>query len=326
MLLSKRIQDAEKHLVGLQDQLTTHLDTIDDQNPTEEQMLITEDLTAKIETANRHLHNLKAIEIKNGSDATEAVEVARRGAKGARPPAEITLRSPKKPEPLDYLWRAALVRCKSRADGITIDDMRRKIYGDDEATRAVCDYVLKAASAPAETTVTGWAAELVQQIYADFMQVLLPLSVYPKLSGIGLALTFGANGRIIIPTRSLTPSIAGSFVGEGQPIPVRQGQFASQMVTPKKMAVITTWTREMDEHSIPAIEGLLRQAVLEDTAISLDTVLLDNNPATAIRPAGLRSYQAGIAASAAGGYPAFIADYKALYGSLLTLTATCATL
>jgi hypothetical protein len=55
-------------------------------------------------------------------------------------------------------------------------------------------------------------------------------------------------------------------------------------------------------------------------------VLLDNNPATAIRPAGLRSYQAGIAASAAGGYPAFIADYKALYGSLLTLTATCATL
>jgi hypothetical protein len=169
--------------------------------------------------------------------------------------------------------------------------------------------------------VTGWAAELVQQIYADFMQVLLPMSVFPRLAQLGLSLTFGAAGRIIIPTRNLTPSISGSFVGEGQPIPVRQGAFASQTLTPKKMAVITTWTKEMDEHSIPAIEGLLRQAVLEDTAISLDTILLDANPATVIRPPGLRNYQAGIAASTAGtGFPNFVADYKALYGALLGLT------
>jgi hypothetical protein len=138
-------------------------------------------------------------------------------------------------------------------------------------------------------------------------------------------LTFGANGKIVIPTRSLTPSIAGSFVGEGQPIPVRQGAFSSQSITPKKMAVITTWTREMDEHSIPAIEGLLRQAIMEDTAIALDTVLLDNNPATTIRPAGLRSYQAGLVASATSGagsgYNNFIADYASLFGQLLTLTA-----
>ena len=33
------------------------------------------------------------------------------------------------------------------------------------------------------------------------------------------------------------------------------------MLTPKKMAVITTWTREIDEHSVPAIEGLLRDAI-----------------------------------------------------------------
>jgi hypothetical protein len=109
------------------------------------------------------------------------------------------------------------------------------------------------------------------------------------------------------------------------PIPVRQGAFASQTLTPKKMAVITTWSREMDEHSTPAIEGLLRQAILEDTAIALDTVLLDTNAATTIRPAGLRSYQSGITASAlsgaGSGYSNFIADYAALFGQLLTLTA-----
>ncbi|MBO0717144.1 MAG: phage major capsid protein, partial [Rhizobiales bacterium] len=321
MLLSKRIQDAERLVVALQDQLTQHLETIDDAAPTEEQMLLTEDLSAKIESASRNLNNLKAIEARNAGTATDAGAGTHGKTNGSRAPADLQLRAKAKPEPLDYFFRAAVVRAFSKSQGQSIDDMRKKLYGDDEVTRVVCDYTLKAASAPALTTVTGWAAELVQQIYADFMQVLLPMSVFPRLAQLGLSLTFGAAGRIIIPTRNLTPSISGSFVGEGQPIPVRQGSFASQTLTPKKMAVITTWTREMDEHSIPAIEGLLRQAVLEDTAISLDTILLDANPATVIRPPGLRNYQAGIAASTAGvGFPNFVADYKALYGALLQLT------
>jgi HK97 family phage major capsid protein len=117
--------------------------------------------------------------------------------------------------------------------------------------------------------------------------------------------------------------VSGSFVGEGAPIPVRQTAFASQTLVPKKMAVITTWTSEMSEYSTPAIEGLLRQAVMEDTAIALDTVLMDANPATAIRPPGLRSYNAGLTASAVAGNPFanLVADYAALYGALLTATA-----
>ena len=102
-----------------------------------------------------------------------------------------------------------------------------------------------------------------------------------------MSLSFGRAGKIIIPTRSLTPSIAGSFVGEGLPIPVRQGAFTSQTLVPKKMAVITVWTSELDEHSMPAIEGILRDAIQTDTGISIDVVLLDANPATAVRPAGI---------------------------------------
>jgi HK97 family phage prohead protease/HK97 family phage major capsid protein len=324
MLLSKRIQDAEKGLLALQDQLDKHLDTMDDENPSEEQMVITEDLTAKLETKQRHLNSLKAIETKNAGTAKEVTTLAKEADSGDKIPREfqVFMRNHKKTtDPIDYWIRAAVVRCKSKQDGLTVDDMRKKIYGEDEPTRAICDLVLKAASAPAMTTVTGWAAELVQQIYTDFMQVLLPMSVFPKLSAKGLALTFGRAGRIIIPTRNLTPTISGSFVGEGAPIPVRQGSFASQVMTPKKMAVITTWTREMDEHSIPAIEGLLRQAILEDTAISLDGILLDNNVATVIRPPGLRSYNA-IVPPAAGTdhFQNLIADIKALYGALNTAT------
>jgi HK97 family phage prohead protease/HK97 family phage major capsid protein len=323
MLLSQRIQDAEKGVLALQDQLDKHLEGIDDDSPTEEQMILTEDLSAKIETKQRHLGNLKNIEAKNASGAEDPAGLPVKRKEGeVRPPADLVIRR-KKPEPLDYFFRAALVRAKSKIDGQSLDDTRRKIYGDDEATRIVCDAVLKAATAPAVTTVTGWAAELVHTLWADFMAVLLPMSVYPRLAAKGLALTFGPNGRIIIPTRSLTPTIAGSFVGEGAAIPVRQGAFATQTLVPKKMAVITTWTREMDEHSTPAIEGLLRQAILEDTALALDTILLDTAVATTIRPAGLRSYQAAITASAVAGnpYANFVADYTALYGALLGLTS-----
>jgi HK97 family phage prohead protease len=322
MLLSQRIQEAEKNVLALQDNLDTHLASIDDNAPTDEQMTITEDLSTKIEAATRHVKSLKAIEARNGNGATDAGELAKKGNGQIRVPAELIAPAKKKLDPIDFVVRAAIIRAKAKIDNVDIDTMRRKIYGDHEATRMMADLMLKAASAPAETTVTGWAAELVRTIWAAWMDVLLPHSVYPKLAARGIGLTFGANGKIIIPTRNLTPAVSGSFVGEGAPIPVRQGAFSSQTLVPKKMAVITSWTREMDEHSIPAIEGLLRQAIIEDTAIALDAVLLDSTAATAIRPNGLRAYQAGTTASAVAGQPFqnFVADYKALFNALLTLT------
>jgi HK97 family phage major capsid protein len=168
------------------------------------------------------------------------------------------------------------------------------------------------------TTVTGWAAELVQQVYTDLMALLMPKSIYPRLSAKGLTLSFGRAGKIIVPARSRTPTLAGSFVGEGMAIPVRQGAFTSQQYTPKKMAVITVWTKEMDEHSIPAIEGVLREAVQEDTAIAIDSVLLDANPATTIRPAGILNGVSVTTATSGGGIAAIVGDLKGLVGALTT--------
>jgi HK97 family phage major capsid protein len=152
------------------------------------------------------------------------------------------------------------------------------------------------------------------------MQLLQVQSVFAPLSAAGLSLTFGRNGKIIIPTRSRTPTIAGSFVGEGLPIPVRQGAFTSQSLTPKKMAVITTWTREIDEHSVPAIQGLLRDAIQYDTGVALDAILLDANAATTVRPAGILNGVAGLTPTAGGGFAALTGDIKQLSGALLTGT------
>jgi len=234
----------------------------------------------------------------------------------------------RKNEPRDYIARAALAALWAHRHKCSMEEARRTIrnagykdYGDDPI-KAFCEYIAKAASAPAMTTVTGWAAELVQLIYADFMATLMPLSVFPRLSQLGLALSFGRAGRISVPTRNRTPTIAGSFVGEGAPIPVRQGQFMAQILTPKKMGVITVWTRELDESSIPAIEGLLRQAIDEDTAVSLDSVLLDAMPATQIRPAGLLNGVTPLTPTPAPATPIAGAGFDTLVGDLRQVAAT----
>jgi len=332
MSLAQRIKDAEQRLLALKDELRAHFEKIDDTNVTDEQLETTSDLNTKIDQADRALAALRDSErhlaaTSEGGTGGGSTAVALRsttamtgGTGGATERRPFSV-APKKVEPLEYLVRAGTVMLFAQLHRKPMDEIRRSIYGDDEPTRAVLDWVVRAATAPAMTNVTGWAAELVQQIVTDFMDLLMPKSVFPRLAGFGLSLTFGRNGKIIIPTRSRTPTIAGSFVGEGAPIPVRQGAFTSQTLTPKKMAVITTWTREIDEHSIPAIEGLMRNAIQEDTAVSLDAVLLDANAATVVRPAGILNGVAAIAATAGGGFNAIVGDIKNLSGALLTGTA-----
>jgi HK97 family phage major capsid protein len=228
-------------------------------------------------------------------------------------------------DPIDLFVKAGTLAYFSKGWGRTLEDTRSRIaerYPDykEESVRVIADIVLRSASAPALTTVAGWAQELVQTTFAPLMPLLMPKAVLTRLATRGLALSFGATGRIIIPTRSRTPSLAGSFVGEGLPIPVRQGAFTSQTVTPKKMAVITTWTKEMDEHSIPAIEGLLREAIQQDTTVAIDSVLLDANPATVIRPAGLLNGVASTTPTAGGGIPAFVGDIVGLINAISTAT------
>jgi hypothetical protein len=322
-VFAQRITDSQARINAYRDKLTEHLKTVDDTNVSDAELEVTNELNAKIKQEQKNLVSLKESEgtllLKADGDnsSTGGGLTTTTTSRAAARPFGI---KPKQIEPIEYLVRDGVVRMFAHREHKNIDDVRRMIYGDDEATKAFIDYTSKAATAPAMTTVVGWAAELVQQVNADFMEPLYPNAVYPSLAALGLSLAFGRNGRIIVPTRSLTPTIAGSFVGEGQPIPVRQGLFTAATLTPKKMAVITTWTRELDEHSIPAIEGLLRDAIQHDTAVSIDAVLLDANPATTVRPAGLLNGVAGLTPTAGGGFAALVADLKALTGALMVGT------
>jgi HK97 family phage prohead protease/HK97 family phage major capsid protein len=332
MSLSQRIADVQTKIVAYSDELDAHLEHINDDNVSDADMQKTRELNAKI-AQHEALHETlvesekrlarRALLDDDGNNGRRnlpaTVTVAANGGGGATiaSPAVIVGRR-KELAPLEYLVRAGTAAVRSKEWGRPLDEVRQRIYGDDEMTKVVTDIVMKAASAPAMTTVAGWAQELAQQKYADLMPLLMPTSVFLPLSAKGLSLSFGQAAKIVIPTRSRTPTIAGSFVGEGNAIPVRQGAFTSQTLVPKKVAVISVFTREMEEHSTPAIEGLIREAIQQDTSVAVDSVLLDANPATAVRPAGLLNGVAALTATAGGGFAAIVGDIKALQGALTT--------
>jgi HK97 family phage prohead protease len=328
---AQRITACEQRLNALRDQLADHYDKLDDSNVSDTQLGVSDEINQKIRQEERALASLRESERNLGAESDSghssgrslalhqatAVPVPQRDKATPRP---FSLAPAKKLDPLDLLVRMGVVQLFAHRQRKPLDLVLREIYGDDELHKAALAWHMRAASAIAQTAVTGWAAELAQTTYTAFMDALYPSSIFPRLSALGLSLTFGPYGKIVIPTRANTPTIAGSFVGEGLPIPVRQGLFTSQTLTPKKMAVITTFTQELEDHSQPAIEGLLRDAVQMDTAIVLDSVLIDANPATTVRPAGILNGVSGLTPTAGGGFTALTGDIKQLTGALLTGT------
>ncbi|MCP3471411.1 phage major capsid protein [Bradyrhizobium sp. CCGUVB1N3] len=328
--LAQRITDLEAQIVAKRDLLEAHLAKMDDSNVSDADLEMTSRFNsdiAQLEKTRSALVDSEKLLAKSSADGNGASRsrslstTVITGADRERIAAPAIIVNRKKDlDLLDYIVRGATVAVIARVTNKSVEETRQRIYGDDEGTKAIVEIVTRAASAPAMTTVTGWAQELAQTTYADLMPLLMPKAILTRLAPKGLTLDFGTSGRIVIPTRSRTPSLAGSFVGEGMAIPVRQGAFTSQTLTPKKMAVISTWTREMGDHSVPAIEGLIRQAIQEDTSVAVDSVLIDANPATTIRPAGLLSGVAATGATAGGGIAALVGDITALINSISTAT------
>ena len=297
--LSERIQAAQEDLVREKDALTAHL-TEDDADP-----IVTEELSSRIEAKQMGVDALKRAESALAAKTAAPVQTTSVPAMAQRRP-----EMQKGAKPADLIIRSAVVNAVAFASNKAPEEVLERLYGNDEAT----GIIVKAAVAPATTTTSGWAAELVNTAMTEFLETLRPMSVYPELAAAGGGrLSFGPNqGAIKIPARAPTPSIGGSFIGEGAPIPVRRLALTSATLSPKKLGVITTFTREIARYSTPAIEGILRNEILADTAITLDSILLDNVAGDAIRPAGLLNGVTAITATTGGGQAAILADIRKL--------------
>ena len=303
--IGTQIESAQNSLNAARDQLAAHLAQNTDD------IAQTETLTGEIEARETRLSSLQRAEKALGQRAVN-------GGNGGEPkhlPAPVIARQPlgkRDTRPvtgMDLLVRTAVVKVRSFA--LQKDPIRvlEDAYGDHEATQVF----VRAAVAGATTTTAGWAAELVQQANVDFLEGLRAIAVFPRLAAQGTQLSFGPNaGSFKIPSRATTPSISGSFVAEGGAIPVRKLALTSIPLVPHKMGVISVFTREIARYSNPQIEGLLRTEINADTALTIDSLLLDAVVGSAIRPAGLTNGVVAITASVLGGYKAILADIQAL--------------
>lgn len=328
MSLSERIQAAEAELVALRDEQAPLLKMVNegDDDLNDDQQAEFDRLEADITKVQKRIDTMRATEKSLGQAAARQTVIPPDGGTSPGTPSIILptqrqVHKPAKERPMDLLVKLGVLHFKAFCSRQTLDVVRQQTYPD----RIDMDAVVKAVTNPAATTVAGWAAELVETAIDDFIQTLVPISVYARLSGMGIRFTFGRNGVLKIPRRNRVKNgagdLRGAFVGEGQPIPVRRGSVGSISLTPHKMGVISDYTREMAAHSTPAIEGLIREGIVEDTADAIDTALLDAVAGDTVRPAGLLNGVSGIAGTAGGGIAAMTADIAAILQPFITANA-----
>lgn len=216
----------------------------------------------------------------------------------------------KKVSGLDLLVRRAVVHGVSLHTGQAIEKVLEDRYpGHDDDTHTI---VMRAAAPIATTTTSGFVSQLVQDTWTEFLDALRGKSIYPELRDRGFGVSFDAAGTAYIPQRTGSGA-NGSFFAEGAPIRVGRITVAAPAFTSRKMGVIIPFTREAAKRSTPQLEGVLRRAILDDTATTLDSILLDATAGDTIRPAGLL-YGVSAVASGYGGddHTAVKKDFQAL--------------
>jgi Phage capsid family len=178
------------------------------------------------------------------------------------------------------------------------------------------ELLLKAATAPATLTTSGWADTLSQTAVADFINGMSGASAAATLLQRGTQLRFDGSGAILVPG-VVSSADKAAFVTEGAPIPVEQLALSGPTLSPRKLASIATFTGQLADHSTPTIEAVVRQSLTEAVGLAFDAILFDATTGDATRPAGLRAGISATTASAATpNEAAMIADLSTLAGAV----------
>lgn len=296
MTLSERIEALQNDITAKRDKLAE----IEAAEEYDEAAAV--ELNSQIDKMQAELTSRKASEAKIGADARSAAGPATAPAQPRKPLGHA------EKDGMDLLVKAIVVRGVSHFGGIPIEKALEQRYPGHEALGVL----VRADQVIGTTTGSHWADDLIQTAYFGFLQALIGHSVFPELLNRGLSLTFDRWGSLSLPRRT-AGTAGGGFVAEGAPIRVGKITTAAATLTPKKMGVIVAFSRELARRSTPAIEGIVRQAILEDTGLILDPILLDATAASTSRPAGLLNGVSAAASGFAGGdYQAVQEDFRAL--------------
>ncbi len=196
--------------------------------------------------------------------------------------------------------RAALIAARR-----VRDKSARNAWRDDGDV----DLVLRSPVDP--SSISGADTIALATIKLALLRQLFAVSAAANVIARSLGLSFDRAAQITVPTLTMPTA---SWTGEGQPINVVQGLTSAKAVlTPSKIAVITTLTREMIESSnaVPIIQQLM----IENCGPTLDAAMFSANVGTpGLQPDGILNGIAPLAPSsgAATIYDAMINDVGSL--------------
>ena len=141
---------------------------------------------------------------------------------------------------------AAAATLRAQITGRSPEHEAKAMFGDDRAT----EYMLKAASAPAMTSVSGWAQELAAVAIYDLIQSTASISAAADLISRALQVSLDGVAELHVPGRVLNAAAAGQWVAEGAAAPVRVLAFSTTILQPRKLVTHSTYSRE--PRTIPA--------------------------------------------------------------------------
>lgn len=271
MTLNEKITAKQAELLAARDAL---VDLVAKSDDTDENAAAITEQTQAVEKLSADLDQLKS------------AEAAIQKSMSRTPSAAIVKSAPKHKGGND-LVKSALVTFEAFVKRVPVAQIAEERYGNDEAALAVIGNVTKAVQNPAMTNIQGYAEELTREAYGQFMDMLKPESVLPRLPL--NSFSFDGATSLNIPYRDAvaSPNMAGGFRAEGAPIRVGGLTLGKLVLTPKSLGVIGTFTNELFERSTPSVESVIQSAMISDTAAMLDTAFLGGTVASATAPGGI---------------------------------------
>jgi HK97 family phage major capsid protein/HK97 family phage prohead protease len=181
------------------------------------------------------------------------------------------------------------------------------------AGRAIGQLLTRAAVAPGTTSNATFAAPLVPTVAeAEFLELLRPATLIGRI----------ANARHVPLNVAVAVQTGGGtykWVGQNQPKPVTNAQYASAGLTFAKASGIIVITEELARLSTPSAEASVRDEMIRGCVQFLDAQFVDSTVAAVagVNPASITNGVTGAAASAATP-AAFKTDIAARIAALMT--------
>lgn len=250
-----------------------------------------DELECAVESIDKHLTRLRALEKTNIEAAKPAIGTDVKAGSDSRGGHVVTVAQPKLPPGIGFA-RAVKTAIVARLDSRNMLDVAKEMYPSDERLHAHITHVtnlpkliaqIKAAVPAATTTNTTWASALVDptNLAEEFIEFLRPATIIGRLN----LRTVPFNVRMIEQTQGGT----GYWVGQGAPKPLTAFGYTPVQLGPTKVAAIAVATEEAVRFSIPSLDTLIRDGLRDALVERIDRDLLDPAEAgtTNVQPASL---------------------------------------